>query len=193
MGQHMSRKQLNFCRQFKLSERTEPSHAVAVIHGDLWLNNLLFTTNTSADYTITNHHLHSPDCQDEDVTLIDWQFAGWANPLADVRFLLYTGLAPDMLVANERDLLGFYHEQLCTQLTLRSTHNSATTSADAYPMSSCLADYRRAAPIVYFQLVNSVCTFLPENNEPLKERLRHQYVHAMSLLQRAMTTASDYL
>lgn len=129
--------------------RQQPSHAVALCHGDLWSANLMYYT--------------PPLSQREEVALIDWQFANWGNPLADVAFLLYSSVEADIRRANEEHLLRHYHEELSKYLRKRDK-DGADDTASRYTFDLCLKDYQRALPKAFIQTISSLEAFLdPES------------------------------
>lgn len=89
--------------------RTTPFTA---IHGDYRLDNLLF------------------DSKSGEVTAVDWQTAAIGPPLRDVAYFLGTSLDTELRRANERKLVGDYHNGLVE-------HGVGTYSAE-----QCWDDYR---------------------------------------------------
>ena len=83
----------------------------ALLHGDYRLDNLMFAPDGS-------------------VTVVDWQTISVGLPSRDLAYFLSTSLSPGDRVANERDLVGTYHDRL--------EHYGVT----GYSVDDCWHDYR---------------------------------------------------
>ncbi|EDW94635.1 uncharacterized protein LOC6534241 [Drosophila yakuba] len=70
----------------------------AVIHGDPWLNNIMF------------------DSVNKKATLVDFQNCFWGSPAIDLYFLFYTSLKPELLQNNQDELLNHYFDNLLETL-----------------------------------------------------------------------------
>jgi hypothetical protein len=85
----------------------------ALTHADHRLDNLLFGTAEGG----------------HPVSAVDWQTIGLRNPLADVAYLLGTGLEPETRRAVEHEIVHDYHKEL------------VSFGVDDYPASLCVEDY----------------------------------------------------
>ncbi|XP_043862005.1 uncharacterized protein LOC120449135 isoform X1 [Drosophila santomea] len=70
----------------------------AVIHGDPWINNIMF------------------DSVNKKATLVDFQNCFWGSPAIDLYFLFYTSLKPELLQNNQDELLKHYFDNLLETL-----------------------------------------------------------------------------
>lgn len=86
-------------------------------HGDFRLDNILFDIQGGARRMGT----------------LDWQTLAIGPGMTDVTYFLSAGISPDLRRANERDLVGRYHEEL------------RRLGVSDYGWEDCWTDYRRAA------------------------------------------------
>ena len=93
------------------------ARVLSLCHGDCWATNVLFTGAGGERRAL----------------LIDWQFAIWGNPLADVAGLLLSSLSPGQRRKWSSDLLMSYHQRLREGL------------AD-YSFDECRQEFCRALP-----------------------------------------------
>ncbi|EDX10939.1 uncharacterized protein LOC6738549 [Drosophila simulans] len=70
----------------------------AVIHGDPWLNNIMF------------------DSINKKATLVDFQNCYWGSPAIDLYFLFYTSLKPELLLNSQDEILNHYFDNLLETL-----------------------------------------------------------------------------
>ncbi|EDV51887.1 uncharacterized protein LOC6546164 [Drosophila erecta] len=70
----------------------------ALIHGDPWLNNIMFDPVTKK------------------ATLVDFQNCYWGSPAIDLYFLFYTSLKPELLLNSQDELLNHYFDNLLETL-----------------------------------------------------------------------------
>lgn len=70
----------------------------AVIHGDPWLNNIMF------------------DFVNKKATLVDFQNCYWGSPAIDLYFLFFTSLKPELLLNNQDELLNYNFDNLLETL-----------------------------------------------------------------------------
>ena len=109
----------------------------SLCHGDLWSGNLLF--------------------EEDSVTLIDWQFANFSNPVIDVGLLLCSSTNIDW--EEETDIehfVGYYH-QVLSQI--------APQGSPWGTWSGCLASFQEALPYVLLVLCASIESWMPNAEE----------------------------
>ena len=92
----------------------------ALTHGDHRLDNLLFSPTASAD---------------RPVTVVDWQTIAVRNPVADISYLLGTGVEPTVRRDIEADVVGSLSPSAAAQL-----------GVTGYDLAECLDDYRNQTP-----------------------------------------------
>jgi hypothetical protein len=111
-------------RDFSVAKCLERAHResklVAVCHGDLWSNNVMFAQGDSPDET--------------EAFIIDWQFATWGNPLIDVSFFILSSLPHEARQSGEESLLRAYYDALDFSLRQET----------GYRFDDCIQDYRIA-------------------------------------------------
>lgn len=91
----------------------------ALTHGDHRLDNLLFSPTANAD---------------RPVTVVDWQTIAVRNPVADISYLLGTGVEPMVRRDIEANVVGRYHRAL------------SALGVIGYDLDECLNDYRNQTP-----------------------------------------------
>ncbi|KAL6070580.1 hypothetical protein QOT17_006848 [Balamuthia mandrillaris] len=111
----------------------------AICHGDLWSSNLLCSLASSLE-------------REERITLIDFQFVQWSNPMQDVAFFLYSSLPCHLLNTQVQDLLAFYHDQVNNFLVSDGKHN--------YAWEDCQRDFEKAKRRALIQALAGVDVFL---------------------------------
>lgn len=73
-----------------------------LIHGDIWVNNSMFTYNEK------NH----PD----KMMLVDFQFCCWTSPTIDLHYFFNTSLKEDLRIYHQDELIKCYHDNLVKTL-----------------------------------------------------------------------------
>uniref|UniRef100_A0A182Q3X6 CHK kinase-like domain-containing protein n=1 Tax=Anopheles farauti TaxID=69004 RepID=A0A182Q3X6_9DIPT len=73
-------------------------------HGDLWVNNMLFSYDEQAKPT--------------GVTLVDFQLCCWASPVIDLHSFLFSSVRPELKLTKLNYFLRYYQEKLVESLTL---------------------------------------------------------------------------
>jgi len=91
---------------------------IGLTHGDHRLDNLLFNPNDG----------------ERPVTVVDWQTIAVRNPVADISYLLGTGVEPEVRREIEHDIVADYHERLIAH------------GVRNYDVDTCFDDYRRQTP-----------------------------------------------
>lgn len=76
-------------------------------HGDLWLNNMMFSDN--------------------DVRMFDFQATAWASPAYDIFYFLLTSVRDEIKVENFESLIEFYHHELSNGLNKLSYEDHIPT------------------------------------------------------------------
>ncbi|KAH8412466.1 hypothetical protein KR009_002389, partial [Drosophila setifemur] len=89
-----------YSNRLKKSVDPKESSFNVILHGDAWLNNILF------------------DKENNRAVLIDFQNCFWGSPAVDLHFFFYTGLPLESLFRHQGDLLEFYWQSLTNTLTL---------------------------------------------------------------------------
>ncbi|KAH8412465.1 hypothetical protein KR009_002390 [Drosophila setifemur] len=87
----------------------ERSGLKVIVHGDSWLNNILF------------------DRENQRAVLLDYQNSFWGSPAIDLHFFCYTSLQKDVLLHRQEDLLEFYLNSLLETLILCGFKGSLPT------------------------------------------------------------------
>jgi hypothetical protein len=88
---------------------------VALNHGDIWLNNMMF--------------LSDDDNQPLDVMIYDYQGSFWASPVTDILYFLISSVSDDIKVEHFDDFIEYYHIELCKSLrTLKYDQHIPTLS-----------------------------------------------------------------
>ncbi|XP_050071852.1 uncharacterized protein LOC126559723 [Anopheles maculipalpis] len=72
-------------------------------HGDLWINNMMFSTN---------------DDRSTEVTLLDFQMCCWASPVIDLHSFLFSSVQSDLRLSKLNYFLRYYQEKLVENLVL---------------------------------------------------------------------------
>ncbi|WP_069162860.1 FAD-dependent oxidoreductase [Nocardia altamirensis] len=147
--------------QIDVARTSHRAHAQAtlqaVCHGDAWASNIVFLDPARLPGTPSAY-------------LIDWQFAMWGNPLADVALLLLSSLDPASRRAWEGRLLHHYHHVL-----------TSTVSLD-YTLAQCRSDYRRALPYVALVALATLDGFTAGMTRTERFRFAPRAATAMNLL-----------
>lgn len=73
-----------------------------LIHGDMWVNNTMYTYNAK----------NEPD----KMMLVDFQFCCWTSPTIDLHYFMSTSLTDDLRLHYQEELLQFYHSELARML-----------------------------------------------------------------------------
>lgn len=74
-----------------------------LIHGDIWVNNTMYTYNA-----------HN---EPEKMMLVDFQFCCWTSPTIDLHYVMNTSLDEELRLHHQDELLQFYHSELSRMLT----------------------------------------------------------------------------
>lgn len=74
-----------------------------LIHGDVWVNNTMYTYNAK----------NEPD----KMMLVDFQFCCWTSPTIDLHYFINTSLNDNLRLNYQEELLKFYHSELSRMLT----------------------------------------------------------------------------
>jgi len=119
----------------------------ALMHGDHRLDNLLFN---AADPI-------------RPVTVVDWQTLAVRNPMADISYLLGTGLDAQTRRRVEHDIVARYHEQL------------VTLGIDNYAQSECFDDYRTQSPhALLLTVLGSMLTVQTDRGDDMFMAMLHR-------------------
>ncbi|XP_069668975.1 uncharacterized protein [Periplaneta americana] len=105
-------------------------------HGDLWLNNILFSHRT-------------PACR-----FVDFQFLQFTSPVVDVLFFLTTSPEFEVQAQHMSRLIQEYHSTLCDVLTKLGWSGVLMT------LEELLADYKGRAAIMLWALIEPCPAFL---------------------------------
>ncbi len=97
------------------------------------------------------------------MVLIDWQFAGWDNPLMDVTFLLYSSVCPELRRQHETELLSFYYKELGTMVSQQKEEDFKF--AEEYSFDRCLEDFHSAKLSVFVQTIASFDAFVVDDDD----------------------------
>lgn len=73
-----------------------------LIHGDVWVNNSMFTYDTMGE--------------PNNMMLVDFQFCCWASPTIDLLYFFNTSLREDLRMYHQDELLQWYHSVLAKTL-----------------------------------------------------------------------------
>lgn len=73
-----------------------------LVHGDSWLNNMLFQIDENE--------------KSLDMKFIDFQLSFWASPVNDLLYMMSSSLRDDIKVEHFDDLIVFYHDHLVESL-----------------------------------------------------------------------------
>lgn len=73
-----------------------------LIHGDIWVNNTMFTYNA--------------DNEPDKMMLVDFQFCCWSSPTIDLHYVMNTSLTDELRSHHQEELLQFYHSELSRML-----------------------------------------------------------------------------
>lgn len=74
-----------------------------LIHGDIWVNNTMYSYNAKNE--------------PEKMMLVDFQFCCWTSPTIDLHYFLNTSLEDELRLNHQEELLQFYHSELSRMLT----------------------------------------------------------------------------
>lgn len=80
-----------------------PGQFNTLIHGDMWVNNSMFTYDT---------HTGRPDR----MMLVDFQFCCWASPTIDLHYFFNTSLKEELRLHGQDELVQYYHSTLVDTL-----------------------------------------------------------------------------
>lgn len=97
----------------------DPNQFNAIIHGDLWTNNIMLTYSDSGKpCRQQNQQLQQQqgNLQLDNVTFIDFQFSCWTSPTIDLHYLFNTSLCEDLRLYHQEELIQYYHKKLTTVL-----------------------------------------------------------------------------
>lgn len=95
----------------RLAFDASPNHFNTLIHGDLWVNNMMICWPNGEEPSASDN-----DSTPDDVILLDFQFSCWTSPTIDLHYFLNTS-ACETLRSNHMDaLIEFYHGHLAAFL-----------------------------------------------------------------------------
>ncbi|KAG4075458.1 hypothetical protein HA402_015111 [Bradysia odoriphaga] len=94
---------LTLAEKGKRSFDAKPHQFNTLIHGDLWVNNTMFTYNSKNE--------------PEKMMLVDFQFCCWASPAVDLHYFFNTSLTDELRLNSQDELVQFYHSELYRMLT----------------------------------------------------------------------------
>ncbi|KAH8335271.1 hypothetical protein KR074_003374 [Drosophila pseudoananassae] len=106
-----------------IKDVVNPKHSRlnAIIHGDVWVNNVMFNR------------------ADEKGILVDFQNCFWGSPAVDLYFFFYTSLRIDVLLHQQDEILNDYFEHLIKTLNYCDFVGALPTFSDLkYEMERCL-------------------------------------------------------
>jgi hypothetical protein len=129
--------------------------SVTLVHGDYRLDNMMF----------------GRDPGDPPIAIIDWQLCFQSIPQWDIAYFLAGNFDPEVRRANQRELLGVYHEALC--------RNGVT----GYSFEDAWRDYRKAALVLIGYMVTGAADVKPETlndrGRELMDRMFSRYAEAV--------------
>lgn len=85
-----------------------PNHFNTLIHGDMWINNLMMKLAKHSD----ENNGDAFDQGVEDTIFVDFQYSCWASPTIDLHFLFNISLHESLRPNSFDKLIEFYHEHL---------------------------------------------------------------------------------
>lgn len=85
----------------------DPTQFNTLVHGDLWINNLLlqYDDDTLAENTPLKN-----------IMFIDFQYSCWTSPAIDLHYFFNSSLQEDVRSNHIDELVEFYHRELTTRL-----------------------------------------------------------------------------
>lgn len=95
----LRRLRANFMEKGRKAFDAEPNHFNTLIHGDMWINNLM--TKRIDDETPI-----------ENMIYLDFQFSCWTSATIDLQYFLNTSLEEALRPDRIQELLEFYHKHL---------------------------------------------------------------------------------
>lgn len=127
----------------RLAFDAKPGHFHTLIHGDIWVNNTMYTYRRASDASNGNHaNANNADDADDanDVEhsddnrggtldvgesqqqrpdrmmLVDFQFCCWSSPTIDLHYFFNTSLREELRLHRQDELVQFYHGVLASTL-----------------------------------------------------------------------------
>lgn len=104
----------------------KPGQFHTLIHGDIWLNNSMYTYRSAdgADSTvdgdnttiITTDSSSSSSERPDRTMLVDFQFCCWTSPTIDLHYFFNTSLREELRLHHQDELLQCYHGWLTATL-----------------------------------------------------------------------------
>lgn len=80
-----------------------PGQFNTLIHGDIWVNNTMYTYDANG--------------QPDRIMLVDFQFCCWASPTVDLHYFFNTSVRPELRLHHQTEMVQHYHEALVDTLT----------------------------------------------------------------------------
>ncbi|KAJ6636145.1 hypothetical protein Bhyg_14732, partial [Pseudolycoriella hygida] len=80
----------------------KPHHFNTLIHGDMWVNNTMYTYNANNE--------------PEKMMLVDFQYCCWTSPTIDLHYFMNTSLRNELRLNHQEELLQIYHSELARML-----------------------------------------------------------------------------
>lgn len=90
----------------------DPNHFNTLIHGDMWVNNLMMKY---ANVTETDE-INPDDLEIENIIFIDFQYSCWTSPTIDLHYFFNNSLQESLRPGRFDELITFYHGHLTTSL-----------------------------------------------------------------------------
>lgn len=125
-------------------------HMNVMCHGDLWVNNIMFTAETSMPTNeCDSEQLHenmAPSancCLPSDVKFIDLQAMRYTSPVFDILHFIYTSTKRDLREANTKHLLETYCQALAQNLEKYIVHSLSEldTLRNTFSLRNITAEY----------------------------------------------------
>ncbi|XP_058987615.1 uncharacterized protein LOC101894657 isoform X2 [Musca domestica] len=130
-----------------------PDHMSVMCHGDLWMNNIMFTTTSSSRDSSNKSITDDADCQQNgakaanrvpsDVKFFDLQAMRFASPVFDILHFIYTSTKRDLRDLYTTHLLEIYALALSSNLEEQFTHSSSDLDSlrDTYSLPNITTEY----------------------------------------------------
>lgn len=90
----------------------KPGQFHTLIHGDIWVNNTMYTYRQTGADGDKRTGSERPDR----TMLVDFQFCCWASPTVDLHYFFNTSLLEELRVHRQDELLQSYHGSLTATL-----------------------------------------------------------------------------
>lgn len=106
--------QSNLMENGKKAFDARPHQFNTLIHGDIWMNNIMFRYN-------------SANKQPENTMLVDFQFCCWSSPTIDLHYFMNTSMEEDLRLQRQDELVQYYHSVLVEALRKFNYHQRIPT------------------------------------------------------------------